>query len=382
MTVEDMRLPISRSQWKQCARCGRVGALVFACVLFILPLRNALLSHFMPGAWLEHNSLRIARVLLDNQHFPIDDPFVHHAMDLALRPVNLSGMAKVADFMSKEDPYAKYHKLVDRLTREDERLSKDRSPASHEQSWAARDLSLLKQFKPSMTRQDRAQLLFTMDVFARVCRQYDLFYFIIEGSLLGAYRHHGMVPWDDDIDIAMNASDWRRARAVLGNIPGMTLYARGDVQWKLYISDLPPFRDKPFRYPHLDIFFFHEDDTHMWAVTWGTKDHLLVRKEYVLPLSSVYYENFWLPAPRCVERMVISNYGGSGCILPSYVHKTNEEHYGFQSERTACSNLHDVFPFVFRSPDPNTGAIVESRKVGSRVIENITVPAPDAVCFT
>lgn len=44
--------------------------------------------------------------------------------------------------------------------------------------------------------------------FAQVCDQYGLNYYSIFGSLLGAVRHGGMIPWDDDIDVCMPREDY------------------------------------------------------------------------------------------------------------------------------------------------------------------------------
>ncbi len=44
--------------------------------------------------------------------------------------------------------------------------------------------------------------------FDRVCQKYGLHYYLICGSLLGAVRHGDLIPWDDDVDIAMPRKDF------------------------------------------------------------------------------------------------------------------------------------------------------------------------------
>ena len=56
--------------------------------------------------------------------------------------------------------------------------------------------------------------LILLEEIDKICRKHNISYMLDAGTLLGAIRHGGFIPWDDDADIAMRRQDWEVFRRV------------------------------------------------------------------------------------------------------------------------------------------------------------------------
>jgi lipopolysaccharide cholinephosphotransferase len=94
--------------------------------------------------------------------------------------------------------------------------------------------------EPVPTAELRKLQLVELDIlreFVRVCEAHGLRYYLAYGTLLGAVRHRGFIPWDDDVDVTMPRSDYVRLAKLCAAELGPELI------WQSYLTDE--------HYPHL-----------------------------------------------------------------------------------------------------------------------------------
>ena len=65
--------------------------------------------------------------------------------------------------------------------------------------WTHKEWDNLKKGQKMMTKMFKE--------FDKICRKYGLKYWAIGGTLIGAVRHNGWIPWDGDIDVVMESKD-------------------------------------------------------------------------------------------------------------------------------------------------------------------------------
>lgn len=67
-----------------------------------------------------------------------------------------------------------------------------------------------KTITPKQVKAIQAIILEAYKEFVGICKKYDLRYFAVGGTAIGAVRHGGFIPWDDDLDVAMPRKDYEK----------------------------------------------------------------------------------------------------------------------------------------------------------------------------
>ena len=75
----------------------------------------------------------------------------------------------------------------------------------------------LKSFKLAMDEGEYNLSMDILGVFSKTMESHGLTYFLYGGTLLGSLRHHGPIPWDDDLDIAVKYEDREKYGLSFGN---------------------------------------------------------------------------------------------------------------------------------------------------------------------
>ena len=85
-------------------------------------------------------------------------------------------------------------------------------------------------------RQMQLKLVDILREITTLCDRHNIPYWLDSGTLLGAVRHGGFIPWDDDADITMTRSDFAKLVAALG-VTAPEYFVKGRIKKQFYKVD-------------------------------------------------------------------------------------------------------------------------------------------------
>jgi phosphorylcholine metabolism protein LicD len=176
------------------------------------------------------------------------------------------------------------------------------------------------EISPNLSKQDiinlrKGQNIMTnmLREFDRICRKYDLKYWSIGGTLIGAIRHKGWIPWDGDIDVGMLEEDYNKLQKIIQKeLPN-------DIEFS-EPTDKPcsKLRSKKAKYIYtkwgnnwdtnkglqIDIFVFKHDNNNIYGSSiCGIPD--IKKRTYIdiFPLKEIEFEDILVYVPNKYKQL-------------------------------------------------------------------------------
>ena len=245
-------------------------------------------------------------------------------------------------------------------------VAKDLLPVKHV-SLPVKNVSLPEEFRPAINSSQYFLMLEVWDQFTKTCVENDITYILYGGTLLGSYRHHGIIPWDDDLDVLAKQTDLEKLQKVLSKVEGYGIHLTSHCLKFFKLPATMPKKLADFYWPFVDIFYYKENSTHICDAGWV--GWCWERAKY-FPVKLRPFEDGFHPVPADVVYALSIE----GKRRPYYC-KSNFWNHQREMLRKLygdihCDKLFPFYPFVNRTYEERT--LKEILAVNGTVLNEFT----------
>ncbi len=228
-------------------------------------------------------------------------------------------------------------------------------------------------FKSTLTPHDKMMLMDTASYLVSVCEDLNITCMMYGGTLLGSWRHHDIVPWDDDIDIILNINEKDELYSALTKDNRQFHAVSAGPRLKLFSINGSRTSTYPWLWPYVDISFYYENATHIWDSSIESNMYKY-RKSITFPPHLRPLGELLMYAPRDTFAHLDTYFKGKKCQTYHYSHKREK----VRKEKVIsipCETLKNDIGFVHRSNNSVNG-ITEVMMLGTTVIHTMNIDEP------
>ena len=262
-----------------------------------------------------------------------------------------------------------------------------------------------------LSREVYDETMVLMQMFQQLCAKHNITFIMADGTLLGSYFFHDIIPWDDDLDVMVkftdrdkllkgfmskefmesydvtsfqSGTDWYNERHLTGQsnvtfhpIPSdRNTYIRNrkntDLKCKIFKKSSPKAGKYRWRYPFIDIKFYQENETDLWKMDNMNPQKYRIFQSDFYPLHLRPFGKMWLPAPKETMLFLKKKFNVFKCKSGKWDH-IKEKHKARHSVSN-CAKILDYYPHVDRTSYKNgTRGVVESLVFNNKVIHTALV---------